>query len=118
MMIEITMPITAREKVKGKRSRMSWVTGWPEVIDSPKSRRTMSASQLKYWIIRGRSVPSWARIAAMSSSVASIPAITRAGSPGITRIMKNIMVEISSTVSSSLPMRFKANDRNSMCKLL
>lgn len=59
----------------------------------------------------GLSVPNFVRIASMSVSEASTPAITRAGSPGITRITRKTMVEMSSTVSMRRPNRLTVNNK-------
>jgi hypothetical protein len=47
-------------------------------------------------------------MASMSDGEESIPAITRAGSPGITRMTTKTMVEISNTVKIKRPNFFRA----------
>jgi hypothetical protein len=105
------MPSNARDKVSGKRSKIRRVTGWPEIMEFPKSKRKTSQSHLTYWVLTGLSVPSLTRIASMSACEASIPATTRAGSPGITRITINTIVEMSKTVNIRRPNLLRANSK-------
>lgn len=105
------IPIRARVNVRGKRSRISWETGCPEIMERPKSNRKTLHIHCAYWAGSDLSVPSFIRIAEMSLSVASIPAITRAGSPGMTRMTRKTMVEINKTVRINRKNLLTANSK-------
>ncbi len=69
--------------VGSMRCPISVDTGSCVKIDVPRSPRARSPTQLPKRTRYGWSSPSWARIFAMSSSVAMSPAMTAAGSPGL-----------------------------------
>src|SRR5215510_13811028 len=54
-------------------------------IDSPRSPRSASPIQRRYWTGMGSFSPYFCRISSRPAASASVPAITRAGSPGIRR---------------------------------
>src|SRR5712664_1460449 len=54
-------------------------------MDSPRSPRSASPTQRRYWSAIGASSPYFWRISASPAASASVPPITRAGSPGIMR---------------------------------
>ena len=111
MKIERRIPNTARVSVSGKRSMIRSLTARPEVMDVPKSNLKTSQIHCRYWLSMGLSVPSLARMAAISLSAASTPAMVRAGSPGITRMTRKTMVEIIRTVRIRRPKRLNANSK-------
>src|SRR5437867_4549552 len=62
-------------------------------IDSPRSPWTARAAQRRYWRGMGSWSPYFSRTAARPAASASVPAMTRAGSPGIMRTpVKTIML--------------------------
>jgi hypothetical protein len=54
-------------------------------MDSPRSPRRARPIQRRYWIGIGSSRPYFSRISASPAASASVPPMTRAGSPGIIR---------------------------------
>ena len=54
-------------------------------MDSPRSPRSASPTQRRYWTAMGASSPYFCRISASPAASASVPPMTRAGSPGIMR---------------------------------
>ncbi len=60
-------------------------TDTPFTAEAPKSPVRTPPTQLAYWVISGRSTPSWWRILATCSGEAVVPAITSATSPGSSR---------------------------------
>jgi hypothetical protein len=57
--------------------------------DSPKSPRKMFISQMKNCVTIGSSRPSRLRISAICSALALSPAMIAAGSPGVSRSIRN-----------------------------
>src|SRR5712691_6661646 len=54
-------------------------------MDSPRSPRSANPSQRRYWTGTGSFNPYFSRISSSPAASASVPAMTRAGSPGIMR---------------------------------
>ncbi len=57
--------------------------------DSPKSPRSILPIQMKNCVRIGWSRPSWSRISATCSALALSPAMIAAGSPGVSRSIRN-----------------------------
>src|SRR5262249_38468977 len=66
-------------------SRTTWTTDSRVRMDSPRSPRSASPIQRRYWTGMGSFSPYFCRISSRPAASASVPAITRAGSPGIRR---------------------------------
>ena len=76
----------------GSRARISVVTGLPDHIEVPKSRRMHPQTKSRNWISTGRSMPSsaWHSAMALGSKVPPLdPRRTTQTSPGISRISTN-----------------------------
>src|SRR5438876_2676362 len=97
-MAELT---TASSTVLGSRPSNSRVTGSDVRADTPRLPRASRRRKLPYCTGSGRSSSSWLRRRPTSSSLASTPAMTRAGSPGSTRTIKNTMTETPSSVTTA-----------------
>ncbi len=86
------------------RSPISAATVFLKKKLSPKSPVSTLADQMKNCSIIGRSRPSWLRICATCSVVALSPAMTAAGSDGVSRSirkMKTATTSITGTVPSN-----------------
>src|SRR6266436_7617153 len=69
-------------------------------MDSPRSPRTARPTQRRYWTGTGSLRPYFSRTSASPASSASVPAMTRAGSPGIMRTpVKTIMLIAASVIA-------------------
>src|SRR4029453_8032489 len=84
-------------------------------MDSPRSPRTARPSQRTYCTGRGAFRPYLSRISSRPAASASVPASTRAGSPGIIRTPAKTMRLISSSVTAETKAR---RTRNSNTRLL
>ena len=90
--------------VMGSFTATVLITGSRVRMDSPRSPWSASVSQRKYCTGMGSFRPYFARISWSPASSASVPAITRAGSPGIMRtpvktisvIRKRVTMEMAS----------------------
>jgi 16S rRNA (guanine966-N2)-methyltransferase len=77
-------------------------TDWRVRMDSPKSPPNASPTHRRYWTGTGSFSPYFSRISSSPASSASVPAVTRAGSPGIMRtpvkttrlITKSVTIEM------------------------
>src|SRR5690625_179390 len=83
--------------VTDMRSEISVVTCWLLTEERPKLPTSAPVSQLMYRSWAGRSKPMRRRMASTSSSEASIPAWSRAGSPGIASRSTNTSTLIASS---------------------
>ena len=79
-----TRAMTPSRVVTGILSCIRAATGMRYLIEVPKSPRRNPAIQFLYWTVSGRLVPSFSRRASTASSLAEVPRISLAGSPGIT----------------------------------
>jgi hypothetical protein len=75
--------------VGSKRLVISSATVFLKKYDSPKSPRKILPNQMKNCVKIGWSRPRLLRIAATCSEFALSPAITAAGSPGVSRSIRN-----------------------------
>ena len=75
-------------------------TGSRVRIDSPRSPRSASPTQRRYWTGIGSLSPYFSRISSSPASSASVPASTRAGSPGIRRTPVNTTRLITASVTT------------------
>ncbi len=76
------------------------ITGSRVRIERPRSPRAASAAQRRYCTGIGSFSPYLARISSSPAASASVPAITRAGSPGIMRtpVKTTTLITISVTI--------------------
>jgi hypothetical protein len=74
-------------------------------MDSPRSPRSASPAQRRYWTGIGSSSPYFCRISASPAASASVPPITRAGSPGIIRTPVNTIRLITNRVTIEIATR-------------
>jgi hypothetical protein len=100
-----TIAVSARASVGGAASRMLVVTGRPVNSDSPRSPRNTPPSHDTYCSTTGRFSPSCSRIRSTSATVAFSPAMTSAGSPGMSLTMRKVRSETSQRTSSPPPTR-------------
>ena len=89
----MTMALRVSSMVAGMVSRNSCVTGRWVRAERPRSPWSTLPNQETYCTGRGRSKPRLERIISTSSFVASIPATSRAGSPGTRWRRRKIMTE-------------------------
>src|SRR5690606_14344349 len=80
--------------------------GWPDLTELPSSPASRFAMKCQYCPQIGWSRPICTRIASICSSVASEPAISMAGSPGIRRTIRNTTVTSTSSSNGSDRSRF------------
>src|SRR5262245_54732335 len=88
----------------------SWVR-----IDSPRSPWSARRSHFTYWTGIGSRRPYFCRISSMPAASASVPAITRAGSPGIMRTPVNTMSVMRNRVTSEMRLRWIRNSITTFC---
>src|SRR5256886_3328067 len=101
-MAELT---TASSTVLGSRPSTSRVIGSDVRAETPRFPRASRRRKLPYCTGSDRSSSSWLRRRPTSSSLARTPAMTRAGSPGSTRTIKNTMSETPSSVTTAAASR-------------
>ena len=100
------MTIVAIESASVGSSRLaiSSATVFLKKNDSPKSPRSRLPSQMKNCVTIGPSSPSRVRIAAICSALALSPAMIAAGSPGVSRSIRNTStatISITGTVATA-----------------
>src|SRR5262245_30748671 len=78
-------------------------------IDSPRSPWSARRSHFRYWTGIGSRRPYFCRTSSMPAASASVPAITRAGSPGIIRTPVNTMSVMRNSVTSEMRVRWIRN---------
>ena len=78
-------------------------------MDSPRSPRRPRPSQRRYWTATGSLSPYFSRISSRPAASASVPASTRAGSPGISRTPVKTMRLIRSSVIAEMNARRTRN---------
>src|SRR5262245_4712857 len=78
-------------------------------IDSPRSPWSASRSHFTYWTGIGSRRPYFCRTSSIPAASASVPAITRAGSPGIMRTPVNTMTVMRNRVISEMSPRWIRN---------
>jgi hypothetical protein len=92
------------------RIRISWATGRPVHIDSPRSPRTSPQTQSTYWRQSAWSSPRRAR-SARSTSSATLPpspaSLSSTTSPGSTRSSRKTSVATPSSVGTISRSRFR-----------
>ena len=91
--------------VGSSRLAISSATVFLKKNDSPKSPCNMLAIQMKNWVKMGSSRPRRFRISAICSLLALSPAMIAAGSPGVSRSIRNTSTAtmiITGTVAASL----------------
>ena len=74
-------------------------------MDSPRSPRSASPIQRRYWSGTGSSSPYFWRISASPAASASVPPMTRAGSPGIIRTPVKTIRLITNRVTTEIATR-------------
>jgi hypothetical protein len=75
-------------------------------MDSPRSPRRARPTQRKYCTGKGSLRPYLVRISARPASSASVPPMTRAGSPGIMRTPVKTMMLITTRVTAEMARRW------------
>ena len=103
----ITATTTTRPLTR-KRSHTSDSTGWPVLIDDPRSPCSMFENQMPNWAAQVWSSPSRARRSASAAGVARSPSSSWAGSPGIRRIITNTATATISSVGTAIKIRDSA----------
>src|SRR5438093_1980463 len=78
-------------------------------IDSPRSPWTARAAQRRYWRGMGSLSPYFSRTASRPAASASVPAMTRAGSPGIMRTPMKTITLITISVTTEIAARRTRN---------
>src|SRR5204862_1225579 len=91
------------------------ITGSRVRIERPRSPWSASPAQRRYWTGIGSFSPYFARISSSPAASASVPAITRAGSPGIIRTPVKTMTLMRTSVTAEMKAR---RTRNSVTRLL
>ena len=86
-----------------------FTTGSRVRIDSPRSPRSASPIQRRYWRTMGSFRPYFSRISSSPAGSASVPPITRAGSPGIRRTPVNTIRLITKSVAIEIAARLVRN---------
>src|SRR5439155_5790571 len=84
-------------------------------IDSPRSPRRARPTHRRYWTGIGSCRPYFSRISSSPAASASVPAMTRAGSPGIIRTPVKTMRLMRTSVTAEMTVR---RTRNSITRLL
>src|SRR5437773_6786099 len=85
------------------------ITGSRVRIERPRSPWSASPAQRRYWTGIGSFSPYFARISSSPAASASVPAITRAGSPGIMRTPVKTMTLITISVTIEIATRRTRN---------
>ncbi len=80
-------------------------TGSRVRIDRPRSPCSASPAQRRYWTGTGSFSPYFARISSIPAASASVPAMTRAGSPGIIRTPVKTTTLITNRVTTEIAAR-------------
>src|SRR5437667_2076458 len=96
----------ASSRVMGSLPATVLVTVSRVRTDSPRSPRIASPTHRRYWIGMGSLRPYFWRMSARPASSASVPAMTRAGSPGIMRTPVKTMMLIITSVTIEMAMRW------------
>src|SRR5207247_1496965 len=84
-------------------------------MDSPRSPRSANPTQRRYWTGTGSFSPYFSRTSSSPAASASVPAMTRAGSPGIIRTPVKTMRLMRTSVTAEMKAR---RTRNSVTRLL
>src|SRR5262245_39079973 len=105
----------ASSKVMGSLRATVPATDCRVRMDSPRSPRSARPSQRAYCSGSGALSPYFSRISSSPAASASVPASTRAGSPGMARTPAKTMRLISSSVTAEMKAR---RTRNSNTRLL
>ena len=82
-------------------------------MDSPRSPRRASPAQRRYWTTMGSFSPYFSRTSSRPAASASVPAITRAGSPGIMRTPVKTTRLITHRVTTEIVARWIRNSSTS-----
>ena len=88
-----TKALATSWSVTGSAPRMSASAGCLETHDVPKFPASTARSQRTYWTTMGWSSPISRRICAITCGVASVPSMTAAGSPGMSRTIVKTMID-------------------------
>ena len=91
--------------VTGSAPRISASAGCLETQDVPKFPAATARSQRTYWTTMGWSSPISRRIWAITCGVASVPSMTAAGSPGMSRTIVKTMIERKNRTRTSWTVR-------------
>ncbi|MNT56989.1 hypothetical protein D3C72_1943320 [compost metagenome] len=102
-----TATSTTRPLIR-KRSHTSGSTGWPVLMDEPRSPCSMLPNQMPNWVSQVWSSPRRARRSASAAGVARSPSSSWAGSPGISRIITNTATATISRVGTAMTIRDSA----------
>ena len=78
-------------------------------IDSPRSPRRASPTQRRYWKAIGSPSPYFWRTSSRPAASASLPAMTRAGSPGIMRTPVKTIMLMTNRVTIEIAARWTRN---------
>lgn len=95
----------ASSMVIGSFLAIVFTTGSRVRMDSPRSPRSASPAQRRYCSTMGSFRPYFSRISSSPAGSASVPAITRAGSPGIRRTPVNTITLITNSVAIEIAAR-------------
>src|SRR5688572_24740615 len=99
----------ASSMVMGSLAATVAATGWRVRIDSPRSPRTASPAHLRYWTTIESFSPYFSRTSSSPASSASVPASTRAGSPGSIRTPENTTRLMRTSVTPEMSARRARN---------
>jgi hypothetical protein len=91
--------------VTGSAPRIRASAGCLETQDVPKFPAATARSQRTYWTTMGWSSPISRRIWAITCGVASVPSMTAAGSPGMSRTIVKTMIERKNRTRTSWTVR-------------
>src|SRR5215471_3647661 len=106
MAIAIKRERHASSMVIGSFFATVFTTGSRVRIDSPRSPRTARRAQRRYCTGMGSRRPYFSRISSSPAASASVPAMTRAGSPGIMRTPVNTIMLITHSVTAEMTRRW------------
>src|SRR5215470_15647272 len=96
----------ASSRVIGSLPATVFVTVSRVRMDSPRSPRSARPTQRRYWTGTGSLRPYFSRTSARPASSASVPAMTRAGSPGIMRTPVKTIMLITARVTAEIARRW------------
>src|SRR5580765_3773414 len=99
----------ASSMVIGSFRATVFTTGSRVRMDSPRSPRSASPAQRRYWSTMGSLSPYFSRISSSPAGSASVPPITRAGSPGMRRTPVNTITLITNSVATEIAARWIRN---------